>query len=65
VVAVAAVPFFALRLGVADAGTDPAGSTTRQAYDMLARGFGPDSESLNLDLARLDLACRGADAEPW
>jgi RND superfamily putative drug exporter len=36
-----AVPFFSMRLGSADAGSDPAGSTTRQAYDLLAKGFGP------------------------
>ncbi len=38
---VLAVPFFSMRLGSADAGSDPAGSTTRQAYDLLAKGFGP------------------------
>jgi len=36
-----AIPFFSMRLGSADAGSDPAGSTTRQAYDLLAKGFGP------------------------
>jgi RND superfamily putative drug exporter len=35
------VPFFSLRLGAPDAGNDPPSTTTRQAYDMLARGFGP------------------------
>jgi putative drug exporter of the RND superfamily len=35
------VPFFSLHLGSSDAGTDPASSTTRQAYDLLAKGFGP------------------------
>jgi RND superfamily putative drug exporter len=35
------VPFFSLHLGSSDAGTDPASSTTRQAYDLLAQGFGP------------------------
>ncbi len=35
------VPFFSLRLGSSDQGTDPVGSTTRQAYDLLAQGFGP------------------------
>jgi RND superfamily putative drug exporter len=38
---VTAVPFFSMRLGSADAGSDPAGSTTRKAYDLLAKGFGP------------------------
>jgi RND superfamily putative drug exporter len=36
-----ALPFFTLRLGSSDQGSDPAGSTTRIAYDMLASGFGP------------------------
>jgi RND superfamily putative drug exporter len=41
IVVVLASPFFSLRLGSADQGTDPAGTTTRQAYDLLAKGFGP------------------------
>jgi putative drug exporter of the RND superfamily len=36
-----AVPFASLRLGQPDDGNDPAGSTTRVAYDRLAEGFGP------------------------
>jgi RND superfamily putative drug exporter len=35
------IPTLSLRLGTNDAGTDPAGSTTREAYDLLAEGFGP------------------------
>jgi putative drug exporter of the RND superfamily len=34
------VPTLSLRLGSNDAGTDPAGSSTREAYDLLAEGFG-------------------------
>jgi RND superfamily putative drug exporter len=41
VMGVIAVPFFSMRLGSSDAGSDPAGTTTRQAYDLLAKGFGP------------------------
>ena len=41
VVIVVALPVFSLRLGLDDAGTDPASPTTRQAYDLLAEGFGP------------------------
>ncbi len=41
VVVVIALPGLTLRLGLDDAGTDPASSTTRQAYDLLAKGFGP------------------------
>ena len=41
VVAVIALPVLTLRLGLDDAGSDPAGTTTRQAYDALVKGFGP------------------------
>ncbi len=40
-VVVLALPIFGLRLGSSDAATDPASSTTHQAYVALARGFGP------------------------
>jgi RND superfamily putative drug exporter len=40
-IAVLAIPTLSLRLGSADQGNDPAGSTTRKAYDLLADGFGP------------------------
>ncbi|MFL6109804.1 MAG: MMPL family transporter [Catenulispora sp.] len=35
-----AIPFFSIRLGSSDAGNDPRSTTTRQAYDLLADGFG-------------------------
>jgi len=35
------IPTLSLRLGTNDAGTDPSGTTTREAYDLLADGFGP------------------------
>ncbi len=41
VMIVIAIPFFSMRLGSADSGSDPVGSSTRKAYDSLARGFGP------------------------
>ncbi|PSK98697.1 RND superfamily putative drug exporter [Haloactinopolyspora alba] len=34
-------PVLDMRLGFADAGNDPESSTSRQAYDLLAEGFGP------------------------
>jgi RND superfamily putative drug exporter len=40
---VLSIPTLSLRLGYGDAGNDPQGSTTRQAYDTLAEGFGPGS----------------------
>ncbi len=36
-----AAPALGLRLAASDAGNDPASQTTRQAYDLLAKGFGP------------------------
>ena len=36
-----AIPFFSMRLGSSDSGSDPANTTTRKAYDLLAKGFGP------------------------
>ena len=41
VIVLLALPFFSLRLGSADQGTDPAGTPTRVAFDMLSKGFGP------------------------
>ena len=38
---VLAIPVLSLRLGTSDAGNDPAATTTRHAYDLLATGFGP------------------------
>jgi RND superfamily putative drug exporter len=36
-----ALPALALRLGGADASTDPPSSTTHEAYELIAAGFGP------------------------
>ncbi|GGU00649.1 MULTISPECIES: MMPL family transporter [Streptomyces] len=36
-----ALPTFSLHLGTSDQGNNPATATTRQAYDLLADGFGP------------------------
>ncbi|MER8010798.1 MMPL family transporter [Streptomyces sp. NPDC094149] len=41
VMAVLALPTLSLHLGTSDQGNDPKSSTTRQAYDLLAEGFGP------------------------
>ena len=41
VIVIVALPFFSIRLGSSDQGNDPLSTTTRQAYDMLAGGFGP------------------------
>ena len=41
VITVLALPTLGLRLGTSDQGNNPESSTTRQAYDLLADGFGP------------------------
>jgi putative drug exporter of the RND superfamily len=41
VIALLAIPFFSARVGLLDASTDPSASTTYQAYELLAKGFGP------------------------
>jgi RND superfamily putative drug exporter len=41
VLAALALPVFWMELGQVDAGTDPEGSTTREAYHLIAAGFGP------------------------
>ncbi|WP_370666018.1 MMPL family transporter [Streptomyces sp. IBSBF 2507] len=41
VITILALPTLGLRLGTSDQGNDARGTTTRQAYDLLADGFGP------------------------
>ncbi|PJN32544.1 hypothetical protein CG717_07430 [Streptomyces sp. CB02613] len=41
VIAALSLPVLSLRLGASDAGNHPTSTTTRQAYDLLADGFGP------------------------
>jgi putative drug exporter of the RND superfamily len=55
---VLAAPFLGVRFGSPDAGNDPAGRSTRQAYDMLAEGFGAGANGPLVVVA--DLA-HGAD----
>jgi RND superfamily putative drug exporter len=43
VLLVLAAPALGLRLASSDAGNDPTSQTTRQAFDLLAKGFGPGS----------------------
>jgi RND superfamily putative drug exporter len=40
VMVIIGIPFLGMRLGSADAGSDAASTTTRKAYDLLAKGFG-------------------------
>ena len=40
-IALISVPLFSLHLGSSDQGLNPKSTTTRQSYDLLAKGFGP------------------------
>lgn len=73
VMALLALPTLGLRLGTSDQGNDPAATTTRQAYDLLAEGFGPgmngpltlvtkvDGAADKLALDNLDTALRATE----
>jgi RND superfamily putative drug exporter len=58
-IVVLAITFFSMRLGRADAGSDPADTTTRRGYDLItaAPGFGPGYNST------LELVISGPDAD--
>jgi RND superfamily putative drug exporter len=58
-----AAPMLSMRLGMPDAGTEPKDSTARQAYDLLAEGFGPGFNgpmSVVVDLTDTPVAERSA-----
>lgn len=57
VMVILALPTFSLHLGTSDQGNNAATSTTRQAYDRLAEGFGPGVNGPLTLVAELD----GAD----
>ncbi|MDQ1631339.1 MAG: putative drug exporter of the superfamily [Frankiaceae bacterium] len=48
-----AAPFLSMRLGSSDQGNDQTGTTTRSAYDLLAKGFGPGFNGPFLVVAEL------------
>jgi RND superfamily putative drug exporter len=54
ILAVLALPLLGVRFGFPDAGNNPAGSTSRQAYDLLSQGFGPGANGPLLLAAELD-----------
>ena len=62
---VLAAPALHLHLGTADAGTDPAGSTTHQAYEMAIRGFGPGSVAPITVVAQMPSSDTRARPRPW
>jgi RND superfamily putative drug exporter len=57
VIVALAIPFFSMRMGHADQGNDPAGTTTRKGYDLIAQGFGVGYNST------LTLVVNGKDAQ--
>ncbi len=69
-----AAPMLSMRLGMPDAGTQPSDTTARQAYDLLAEGFGPGFNgplTMVVDLtgapdptAALDEISAAVDADP-
>jgi RND superfamily putative drug exporter len=59
-----ASPALGLRLGNTDAGNDPSSQTTRRAYDLLARGFGPGFNGPLLVAVRLPHAGDAAVLAP-
>ncbi len=56
-----ASPALGMRLGLSDAGNDPTSTTTRQAYDLLATGFGKGFNGPLLVVTQLP---RAGDAAP-
>jgi RND superfamily putative drug exporter len=54
------LPVFAMRLDTSDAGNDPANTSSRQAFDLLAQGFGPGFNGPLTLVAEL----RGGNAAP-
>jgi putative drug exporter of the RND superfamily len=74
IMVVLASPFLNLRLGLADAGNDPAATTSRKAYDMLTQAFGPgfngplilvaEGSGSAADSAALDRLAKDLAAQP-
>jgi putative drug exporter of the RND superfamily len=61
IMAVLAIPLLSLRLAISDQGNDPTSTTTRHAYDLLAKGFGPGFNGPLLVVAE---TTKTADATP-
>ncbi len=58
------LPVFSLRLNPSDAGNDPANTSTRHAYDMLAKGFGAGFNGPLLIVTELPSASQAESALP-
>ena len=59
-----AAPALGMRLGFADAGNDPPGKMTRQAYDLASRGFGPGLNGPLLIVAKMPGAGTATKLDP-
>ena len=59
-----AIPVASMRLGSADAGNDPAGSTTRRAYDLVSQGFGPGTNGPIYAVAELPAGATTVELAP-
>jgi len=67
ILATLAIPALSIRLGNADAGNDPAGTTSRVAFDLMSEGFGPGTNGAIVvvaDLGSPDALSQGAMADP-
>lgn len=67
ILAALAIPALSIRLGNADAGNDPAGTTSRVAFDLMSEGFGPGTNGAIVvvaDLGAPDALSPGAMADP-
>jgi RND superfamily putative drug exporter len=64
VMVVLLTPVFALRLDTSDAGNDPANTSTRQAFDLLAQGFGAGFNGPLLLVAELPKGVQPSSALP-
>ena len=60
-----ALPALGMRLGFPDAGNDPSGTMTRQAYDLNTEGFGPGSNGPLVVAAELSDSSKKADVEAF
>ncbi len=58
-----AIPMLSLHLGFSDQGNDPATTTTRQAYDLVAKGFGPGYNGPLIAVAELPAGTSPAELD--
>ena len=65
VLLVMAIPLLSIRLGTADGGSAPVGSTARTSYDLVASEFGPGWTGPLMVTAQYDQATSRAQAQSW